>query len=278
MLTGNGWVIIRGLGMKKEMREQVQVNIPFVMLHDAYLERFLDQGINPEIGLDADALDRFALPEFRQAAERLADRGLQVTFHAPFVDLSPGSPDPEFWNLTRRRFEQVVKLIPLFRPQTVVCHAGFETKRYGFLGDAWFENSIRMWTWLGRLVHEEGARLMLENVFEEGPGELKTLFESLDKKRVAFCLDTGHQSAFSNTPLETWVGSLGSYIGQLHLHDNFGEKDDHLALGHGLIDFPAFFRALKKEMETPPVVTLEPHREEELRPSLEFLERVWPWS
>jgi sugar phosphate isomerase/epimerase len=262
----------------KEMKDQVQVNIPFVMLHDSFFDRFLEERINPEIGLDAEALDSFTLPEFRQAAKRLSDRGLRVTLHAPFVDLSPGSPDPEFWNLTRRRFEQVVKLIPVFRPQTVVCHAGFETKRYGFLGDAWFENSIRMWTWLGRLVHEEGARLMLENVFEDGPDELKILFESLDKKRVAFCLDTGHQSAFSNTPLEIWIGSLGSHIGQLHLHDNFGEKDEHIALGKGIIDFPAFFRALKRELETPPVITLEPHREEELRPSLEYLERVWPWA
>jgi sugar phosphate isomerase/epimerase len=263
--------------MKKDMKEQVQVNIPFGMLHDSYLKRFLTEGINPEIGLDAYALDRFPLPEFRQVAEKLAERGLRVTFHAPFVDLSPGSPDPQVWDLTRRRYEQVVRLIPVFRARTVVCHAGFETKRYGFLGNTWFENSIRMWTWLGGAVHAEGGRLMLENVFEEGPDELKPLFESLDQTQVAFCLDTGHQSAFSNTPLATWVSSLGSTIGELHLHDNFGEKDDHIALGKGIIDFSAFFHALKNELEAPPIVTLEPHREEELGASLEFLKHVWPW-
>jgi len=263
--------------MLRALREKVQVNIPFVMLYDSYLERFLEERFNPEIGFDAEALDRFSLEEFRQVAEKCAERGLRVTFHAPFVDLSPGSPDPEVWRLTRRRYEKVVQLIPLFRPRTIVCHAGFERKRYGYLRDVWLEKSIEMWRWLGERVHEEGAQLMLENVFEDGPDELQQLFASLKREKVGFCFDTGHQSAFSNTSLETWMESLGCFIGQVHLHDNFGSEDEHLALGKGIIDFPAFFRLLREVMTSPPVVTLEPHQEEEVWPSLEFLKQVWPW-
>jgi sugar phosphate isomerase/epimerase len=261
----------------RKIIDQVQINIPFVLLHGSYLERFLEERFNPEIGFDAEALDRFSLKELRHVAEIVSERGLRVTFHAPFVDLSPGSPDPEVWRLTRHRYEQVAKLIPLFRPRTVVCHAGFERKRYGYLRDVWFEKSIEMWTWLGDRVHEEGAQLMLENVFEDGPDELQQLFESLDGGKVGFCLDTGHQSAFSSTPLETWIDSLGNSIGQLHLHDNLGSEDEHIALGRGIIDFSTFFRLLRKIVTSPPVVTLEPHREEEVRPSIEFLEQVWPW-
>ncbi|MEJ2169223.1 MAG: hypothetical protein P8X90_27250 [Desulfobacterales bacterium] len=38
---------------------KVQVNIPFSMLADTYLDVFITNGLNPEIGLDAAALDRF---------------------------------------------------------------------------------------------------------------------------------------------------------------------------------------------------------------------------
>ena len=38
---------------------QVQVNIPFAMLYDTYLDRFLGYELNPEIGIDAEALERF---------------------------------------------------------------------------------------------------------------------------------------------------------------------------------------------------------------------------
>ncbi|RLF57994.1 MAG: hypothetical protein DRN37_05590 [Thermoplasmata archaeon] len=262
----------------RKIRKKVQINIPFVMLHDSYMDRFLEEGFNPEIGFDAEALERFGREDFEQVAKNCLERGLRVTFHAPFVDLSPGSPDPEIWRLTRRRYEQVVELIALFKPRTIVCHAGFEKRRYGYLQDVWFEKSIAMWTWLGNRVHEEGARLMLENVFEDSPDELLPLFQSLDRNKVGFCFDIGHQSAFSGTPLTTWIASLGPFIGQLHLHDNSGKGDEHIALGKGHIDFTTFFQLLRKAVTDPPLVTLEPHQEEEVIPSLEFLGREWPWE
>lgn len=261
----------------KDIREKVQINIPFSMLYDSYLERFLEEGFNPEIGFDAQALGRFGIEEYRRVAERCRERKLQITFHAPFVDLSPGSPDPEIWRLTRQRYEQVVELIPLFQPRTMVCHAGFERRRYGYLRDVWFEKSIEMWRWLGERMGREGTRLMLENVFEDGPDDLRPLFEALDEENVGFCFDVGHQAAFSGTPLEGWIQSMGPFIGQLHLHDNLGDKDAHFALGKGCIDFSKLFRLLKDTVISPLVVTLEPHREEEVRPSLQFLEEVCPW-
>lgn len=261
--------------MTSEIGKNVQVNIPFTMLQDTYLERFLEEGLNPEIGLDATALDCFSREAFAQISKRLSRRNLRVTLHAPFIDLSPGSPDPEVWRLTRRRYEQVLKLIPLFRPRTVVCHVGFERKRYGYLKEIWYRNSIRMWSWLGDCVSDEGSKLMLENVFEDGPDDLTPVFEKLDSERVGFCLDTGHQSAFGKASLEAWVDRLGPYLGQVHLHDNLGKDDDHMRLGAGVINFSDLFSLLKDRK--PPVVTLEPHKEEDLLPSLDYLEKIWPW-
>ena len=36
----------------QDILRQVQVNIPFTMLYDDYLDRFLEFGLNPEIGID----------------------------------------------------------------------------------------------------------------------------------------------------------------------------------------------------------------------------------
>ena len=79
-------------------------------------------------------------------------------------------------------------------------------------------------------------------------------------------------------PLEEWLDVLGPFIGQLHLHDNGGKKDDHLALGRGRIDFRPLFAFLKAERPRPPVVTMEVHRYDDIWASLEFLERLWPWE
>lgn len=257
--------------------EQIQVNVPFTMLHKKYLSGFIKKGLNPEIGLDASALDRFSLDDFATIARQLQERGLIVTFHGPFMDLSPGSPDPSIEAVTRQRFEQMLRLVPLFKPKTVVCHAGYDWRRYLFMREAWIEMSIETWTWLATRIKDEGARLTLENTYEDGPEDIKILFEELERVNVGFCLDTGHQAAFGSSPLETWLKSLGPYIEQVHLHDNHGREDAHLALGKGTINFATLFDYLRATREKPPVITLEPHREEDLQPSVAYLEKIWPW-
>ena len=119
---------------------------------------------------------------------------------------------------------------------------------------------------------------MLENVYEKGPGDIRVVLKRLKVQSVGFCLDTGHQSAFSRDPMTTWLDSLSPFLGQMHLHDNHGKRDEHIALGQGGIDFGALFRLLKAMKTTPPVITLEPHQEDFLEPSLEYLEKIWPWQ
>jgi len=257
--------------------QQVQVNIPFTMLYESYLETFIEYGLNPEIGLDATALDRFSIADFRGIANEFHKNSRTVTLHGPFIDLSAGSPDPAVRRLTRRRLEQLLKLVPLFTPRSVVCHAGYEAKRYGYFKDTWSENSLELWSWMADRVAEHGARLMLENVYEDGPEDIQFLFERLKNKKVGFCLDTGHSSAFGQADLEVWLDTLGPYLGQLHLHDNLGNDDEHLAMGSGLIDFSKLFTYLKKNKNIFPIITLEPHEEKDLWPSLEYLAQEWPW-
>lgn len=259
------------------LTERVQVNIPFTMLYESYLDRFIEHRLNPEIGFDAEALDRYSLSDFGRIAKTLHNAGLSITLHGPFVDLSPGSPDPKISRVTRSRFEQVLRLVPLFRPKTVVFHIGYDKKRYYFIRDIWIEKSLEMWSWFAERVQNEGASLMLENVYEHGPDDVRVLFETLGRQRVGFCLDTGHQAVFSRVSLDAWVDSLEPFIGQLHLHDNSGNQDDHLALGMGTIDFQGLFRRLNPIRDNPPFITLEPHTEEDLWPSLEYLEKTWPW-
>jgi sugar phosphate isomerase/epimerase len=200
-----------------------------------------------------------------------------VTLHAPFMDLSAGSPDPAVRRITRTRFEQVLGLVPLFHPLTVVCHTGYDWRRYDHLKEAWLENSLPTWSWLAGELRDAGTKLMLENVYERGPTEIGLLLERLGGSNVGFCFDTGHMAAFSDCGFERWVGALGNYLEQVHLHDNHGSWDEHLAMGQGAIDFPSLFQRLRVLREEPPVVTLEPHREEDLRASLEYLDMHWPW-
>ncbi len=258
-----------------EQIRNVQVNIPFSMLYKGYLDRFLKYRLNPEIGFDARSLDTYSLADFSDIASRLQKNGLTTTFHAPFMDLAPGSPDPAVRALTRQRFSQMLRAVSVFRPKTIVCHGGYDDKRYGHVQAEWLQNSLEIWEWLAADIRNAGAVLMIENVYEQGPAEMRVLFERLQNQGVRFCLDIGHQHAFSRSTLEDWLQALVPYLGQLHLHDNDGSQDSHLALGKGTNDLSILFRFLKTHSVGPLVVTLEPHRESDLWPSLEYLKEAW---
>jgi sugar phosphate isomerase/epimerase len=91
---------------------------------------------------------------------------------------------------------------------------------------------------------------------------------------VGCCFDIGHQFVFGKVSLDSWIDMLGPYIGQLHLHDNSGSKDEHLPLGSGKIDFYPLIGFLKKRKKLP-LITLEPHKEADLWLSMEYLSRMF---
>ena len=261
-----------------DVRHHVQVCVPFTRLREGLLDHFVRHGLHPEIGIDAEALERFSPSDFKEVADPLHRQGLAVTLHAPFVDLSAGSTDPAVRAVTRRRFDELMELVPLFRPRTIVAHAGYDWQRYEYFRRTWLDHSVRFWGEVAERLNRSGSRLMLENVYEHRPAEILELFERLRTGGVGLCLDCGHLTAFGRAPLAEWLEGLGDVIGQLHLHDNGGEKDDHLALGRGLIDFRPLFASLQARRSRPPVVTLEVHRLDDIWESLDYLERLWPWN
>ncbi|KJS00361.1 MAG: sugar phosphate isomerase [Desulfobulbaceae bacterium BRH_c16a] len=73
--------------------------------------------------------------------------------------------------------------------------------------------------------------------------EIFTVFPSLK-----FTLDTGHANIDGQQDgrLMRLAERFGDRIGHLHFSDNHGKRDDHLAIGKGIIDFPGLVRHLKK--------------------------------
>ncbi len=251
--------------------KQVQVNMPFHLLLEQYFPLVLENRLNPEIGFDCFALDTYGTEDYREAARILSGAGVRVTFHAPFYDLRPGALDYTVRDATIRRIQQVFDLVPIFHPLSVVCHAAFDRRYYVSREEDWIENSITTWAPFVREAAELGTVLMLENVYEDRPRELKLLMEGLGYgPHVGICFDTGHWNAFSDAPLREWMDSLADHIGELHLHDNHGSRDEHLPVGAGTFSFGEFFTMLA-ERGRKPIVTVEPHRPEDLRKTLEYI-------
>jgi sugar phosphate isomerase/epimerase len=252
----------------RDILEQIQVHVPFYRLREDLLPMVIRERINPEISFNHLDFDRFSDADFRETADRLADRGLSVTFHAPFLDLRPGAIDPKIRQVSVERLRRAFEMIPWFLPLSIVCHPAFDEKYYISCEESWTDNSIE--TWKRLLGYCEGTRtiIALENVYERGPEQIRLLLDRLPSPQVRFCFDTGHANAFGKATYGEWMESLGDRLGEIHIHDNNGAADEHLPVGDGNFPFRELLETVRRR-DLRPILTIETHSEVNLRRMLD---------
>lgn len=101
-------------------------------------------------------------------------------------------------------------------------------------------------------AEDYGVRFFIENMGNWGYFFLKTPDDFHLLENSEFCLDVGHANE---------VGVLDDFLkvpfGHIHLHDNFGKKDSHFAVGEGNIDFAKVMGKIKENKVEHPVIEVE---------------------
>lgn len=248
------------------MRELLHVHVPFRQL-EATLSFLLENRLQPEIAFRGPELDQLSMNGLRETGRRLKGAGLAVTVHAPFMDLNPGALEPLVFAATRRRFEQSLDVAESLGARLIVFHPGYDPWKYGGQDHLWLEQNRLFWPPLLEQAAQAGCTMALENIFEVMPGTLAALLDGIDSALLRHCFDVGHWHLFSEVSLADWLAALGPRLSHLHLHDNFGKRDEHLPVGEGGIDFAALFSLLAL-LPQAPTMTLEAHSQEALLRSL----------
>ena len=96
-----------------------------------------------------------------------------------------------------------------------------------------------------------GLLVCLENMFPQNrlgvePDDFEAIFETFPS--LMMTLDTGHAhiGEKGRRRLRSLADRFGPRIGHLHISDNRGVSDDHLAVGQGTIDFADLVARLEK--------------------------------
>jgi len=109
-------------------------------------------------------------------------------------------------------------------------------------------------------AHHAGVTLALENTISEmgGPGYLRAFVDETRLTGLRFNFDIGHANLADGPAeerLEKSFAPLRDLVASLHLHDNHGEKDEHLPPYDGSIDWSVAIPLLKTApVENLPVV------------------------
>ena len=111
---------------------------------------------------------------------------------------------------------------------------------------------------MSRRLAPHGIRTGLENAFGTGcvyksVADAARLQQECQTPLLAHLLDVGHTNIEHGGKVAEFVRQLPLEIGEVHLTDNHGEKDEHRALGAGNVDLPALFDALRQINYTGPL-------------------------
>lgn len=221
---------------------QPHVNVPY-RLFRKYRQFILENDIQPEIYFDSETFDSISESDLEDLAKSLTHNP-EFSFHAPFMDLSPGGVDPRVREITLQRYLRIIDFAGILRPNVIVFHSGYDKWKYDSRVEIWLERSLRTWEPVMKRAECLDVRFAIENVFEDNPAHLKLLVEKIGSARFGICFDAGHFNLFSSVTLQEWLDTVKPYLIETHLHDNNGTADEHLPIGAGGFDFSTLFSVI----------------------------------
>lgn len=205
-----------------------------------------------------------------ESEKRLCSFGGELTLHGPFLDLCPASFDRRIAEVTKKRFEQCYEAAVQLGAKGIVFHTGFLPRIHE--KNSWIRNSCMFWKDFLKDKKEEIA-VYLENVQDPEPDAILQVLEAVDLPFFSACLDVGHVNCYGRQEAEQWIRVLGSRIGHVHLHNNYGISDSHGGIRQGNLDLISLVKRIR---QTAPGVSFvcEISREDMLRETIEALQRA----
>jgi sugar phosphate isomerase/epimerase len=206
----------------------------------------------------------------------LEEMGLEPLVHAPYIELNPASLNPDLRQATVRCCLESLELAAFLEAGHLVFHVGYLPQIYP---EAAVEETKEALAESLRAVldraEELGVTVVVENGWN-GPNhpiitsakEHAALVEAMASPALGALFDIGHAHTFG-TELSEDMGLLKAHLRALHLHDNHGVEDEHLALGQGTVPLAVVREAFQMGL---PVI-LELNTAIDMEASLAYLEK-----
>ncbi len=187
-----------------------------------------------EILSDAD----HALPSIRDEVQTAIETtGMKFQVHAPFSDINLAALDAGTRRHAIDTTLDVIRIADELEMEVVTMHPGY------ILAMGYYDKprvpkltreSLKI---IDRVAGELSIPVALENM----PSQKYSLclaaaqmVEMLDGLELGICFDVGHANL--NSQMVEFLELKERFV-NVHLHDNIGEKDKHMTLGEGNIDF-----------------------------------------
>lgn len=204
------------------------------------------------------------LKELRSLLDKL---GMGSVVHSSFFELNLASNYSEIQDLTVRQIKRCLDVCVIIGARVLTIHPGHSHfTGIDYLHTEAKDRFVANLKVLADYANKNGVCLSVENIqshyfFGYDLEELATLAGEVGG--IGITLDVGHayimkRGKNSKAPeseiAQAIKTNLAPFLSNVHIHDNIGVKDEHLALGKGNIDFVTVARALREVDYKGPVI------------------------
>lgn len=177
--------------------------------------------------------------------DAVSSHDLEFSAHAPLSDINIGSLNPRIREASVKEVTNAIASARRLNIDVVTVHPGF----YSPLGlldkPSVMQRTADSLASIERASKEFGVRVALENMPAMGPMTMgrtpEELFGLLDSFDIEVCFDIGH--AHTMNAIDDFLVHKERFA-NVHVHDNLGERDQHLPVGEGNIDFCKVLKGL----------------------------------
>ncbi|MEK3724701.1 sugar phosphate isomerase/epimerase family protein [Paenibacillus sp. FSL H8-0034] len=188
--------------------------------------------------------------------------GISWSLHAPIEGVNPTSRDPRIIEQSFQLLKSAIKIAERLKSSYVVIHPGFiedsiphptmDLSGYNLLRAKAVTQTADFMRQLITLTNGElGIPIALENVppsanrFGSDCDFLMDVLHEVKSDRLKILLDVGHAHMVGSGQSLDELEKCKTHLIGLHLNDNHGNMDEHLAIGQGTIPFNTLIHGLK---------------------------------
>jgi sugar phosphate isomerase/epimerase len=226
------------------------MNFPIIPVLDE-IDSFARLGFDYlELAMDPPMAHHSSLSANRAAIIRaLAVNGLGLVCHLPTF-LSTADLTESLRRASLAEMHRSLEVAAEMGAKKVVLHPSTASGMGAFVLDTVIGYAFDFLSGMVDAARRLDVTICLENMFVRNrlgvePEDFEKIFETFHSLKLT--LDTGHANIQDRRGrrLKELVSRFGRRIGHLHVSDNLGTRDDHLAVGQGTIRFADLVMRLK---------------------------------
>lgn len=225
-------------------------NLEAFILHGArHVEIFMD---GPWWGKNTASLELLA--------KKFKTYPLTYSLHGPMFDLNLASFNAEIRQASFEKMKEAIDFATLLDAKHLIVSPGH-------LAVSTFDRTKAAKLFLQQLerlqayAQEKKVLLLVENSGHDGKElfneeefiQLKDWLQQRFDQTIGLVLDTGH-AHLNNWDIPKVIGAIQPLLFAIHLNDNKGSIDNHLAIGEGTIEWGPILKALHKLPHLPNLV------------------------